>query len=283
MSFDDRSHTIDPGGTPPPRKGMKPTTKWLLIIGGLGLVSCCLVCGVAGYLMTPTISEDPIAAKAALDKIAPGIDVPDDLQPAMAMEMNMFFVMDMNFAILTASGEGQGPEAMSNSLMLMQMGGSMADNPQMRQSAIQQSGQQGANSGTVIGTETKTIEREDGSVLVTIHEIREKDGQLYRQANGTIDAAGGPLMFFLRRPKDDFNFEEVEQMVLSVKGVTGQVGGPGVVEDDQPLLEEVPDDEAGLDEASDDEASDEAGADTLEEADTVDENERDEAELEPAL
>ena len=98
--FSNRDLWADAARQPEPLEKKSGCGKLLLLFGGLAFLGACCVCGGAVYSFVPTIENDPVAAKVALDGIAPGIAVPDDMTPLQRMHFEPFFVVPIELVLI---------------------------------------------------------------------------------------------------------------------------------------------------------------------------------------
>ena len=137
----------------PRRRRAEPSggTNWgkiLLILFGIGLLSIVLCCGGGFYMFKDAGTDDP-AKIALIQKEIVEIDIPADLQPAVGVNVNLFF-MKMKMAVYN-------PQS-ATSLMLMQMQLAGQSKEQMQASFKQQAGQQQQNRDfRMESSETKTV------------------------------------------------------------------------------------------------------------------------------
>ena len=250
FSGDDRSNE--------PKKKGGGLLKILLVIAGLGVLGVCGCCGALFYSFTPnTIASTPAETQVVLDEVLPGLNLPDDLQPQTAFELNALYFIPVKVVVAAKGPIDDAQPTAADMFTIAQLGGMFAENAELRDMSLQNA-QQGAGNGAVIKRETGEVLVQGKPVAVVVNTVRtEKNGDV-KQAMLSLSTDNGPVMVILMRPVDTFSMEELQRIVGDVEATPAAVAPAGqppaveeveeVVEDAEPVETEKPVLEIELDE-----------------------------------
>lgn len=199
------------GDVAAPKTGKSGAVKVLLILLAVFVVAAVLCCG-AGFWWVSTWkpTEDPVKVRAQTAEIV-DIQIPDDYQPAFAMNMNMF-VMTMQMTAYQGPGQGM--------LMIAQMQAPQgADQAQMQQQMNQSLQQQNMGQQLSIKeSETKTVSVEGQDVdFLFSTATNANDNSEWRQVTGSFPGKNGTAFIILQQPADTFDEDAVVEMLESIK------------------------------------------------------------------
>ncbi len=195
-------------GGPPPKRGMSTTAKVLLILGGVFGVMMLLCCGGALWFYSKMgITQNPQQVQAIQRQIV-DIQVPEGYQPQMGMDMSVGPVT-MKMAVFVSEG---------GMLMLMQMP-EQSSEEEMRQKMEESLQQQGKNQQiNVDSRKTRTVVVDGQEVEFDFIEGTHADsGGKVRQVIGQFPGRGGTVMLMLVVPEDQWDEDEVMEMLQSIK------------------------------------------------------------------
>lgn len=214
---DDRDNWDDEAPAQP-KRGMSTFSKFLLvfgIVGGMGMLACCGVCGFVGYSFAPNVSTNPqqVAAKGA--EICE-ITLPADYEGRQSMEIDNFMMLMRLVHFERTDGKGR--------LMLMEVLPRMGDEKDFKegfQKGFAESFDEKQDQfHTLVNTssETKTFQLGGQEAEFVFERGRcglEDDpasgpGELYRQAgNGDVHAGAGGLGLESGRGRGDHSVDPV--------------------------------------------------------------------------
>jgi len=216
-SFDEQSRGgwDDEGGAlRPKKKGMSATMTVVIILGciaGGGFLLCCG--GAVWWISSNKPTMDPQEVMAITKEIVE-IEIPDDFQPTMGMNVNVFGMAKVKMAQYdTKSGEG--------ALILMSMeiaaaGGQAAQEAQMRQQLQQQ--RQGDPNLRIKKSEPREFEIRGEKVDFNFAETENMDnGDPWRQVTGTFAGKDGTVMLMLKIDEEAYDEDVVIKMIESIK------------------------------------------------------------------
>ncbi|HTN03124.1 hypothetical protein [Planctellipticum variicoloris] len=214
---DDRDNWDDEAPAQP-KRGMSTFSKFLLvfgIVGGMGMLACCGVCGFVGYSFAPNVSTNPqqVAAKGA--EICE-ITLPADYEGRQSMEIDNFMMLMRLVHFERTDGKGR--------LMLMEVLPRMGDEKDFKegfQKGFAESFDEKQDQfHTLVNTssETKTFQLggqeaefvfekgDDAGSKTTLHQVR-----------GSFTGKQGMVTFTLELEDSVWNQDEVEAIIQSIR------------------------------------------------------------------
>jgi hypothetical protein len=201
--------------TPPAKKGMSGCLLASLIVGGLGLVSLLVCCGVGAYFATswaPKMTTLP-AEVAAVGQLVLDMKVPDEFKPSNAMTMDNF-VFTMRIVQFTHQ-EGKGKMVLGT--MKIKIGDPNQANPQAAQFRSQHEIEITGNLD-VKKTESHEIDINGQKVAVMIGEATDRStGKEVHTAKADINSPTGQTFFLLRLDDDAWDQDAVLKMLEGAK------------------------------------------------------------------
>jgi hypothetical protein len=196
------------------KKGSTSTTKVLAIVligGGLTLVLCCgggawFVYNRVGKMVT----TDPEAVRTRAAAIA-DITIPDTYQPQMSMDMSTIGLPMTMCMFGRTSGDG--------GVMLMEMSGQLAQNPEQMKAQFQQGMQQQGQGQeiNVESSETRTyqINGEDYE-FEFLKGTRKQDNAAMRQVMGVIPGKTGTAFLMVFETEENWDESAITAMIESM-------------------------------------------------------------------
>lgn len=216
---DDNEYSEDYAPKPP---GMSSGTKVLLIslaVLGVLVVACC---GGAIWFVQKNIdvdaSNDPTVVRATQESIL-DVDVPGRFEPTQSMRMKIV-VANMDMAMFEATGEERSELALMKMIFTM-------DNMNDAQ-AEAQFNQQNPSSAQLkdAKTESKTYTIDGKEISVTFaHGLLQEGenapadqiGKEWYTVSSMMSVPNGMVMFTMAGPEEEFDEEEVETMINSIR------------------------------------------------------------------
>ena len=201
--------------TPPAKKGMSGCMLASLIVGGVGLFSLLICCGVGGWFITkmaPKVSTVP-AEVAAVSQSILDLKIPDTFKPSNSVSMdNMAFTMRI---AQFAHQEGKGK------LVVGMMKIKIGDPNQANAQSVQFRSQSEAElTGTldVKKTESQEITMNGQKVTVMIGEATDRTtGKAVHTAKADISMPSGQTFFLLRLDDEIWDQDAVLKMLEDAK------------------------------------------------------------------
>lgn len=211
-----------PSNNPPPKKsssGLKVVLILLGVGGGL-LLLCCGGFAFLGYRVSKGITMVPAEIQARTQEIAK-IEIPARFTPAMGMKFDIPGVPSISMVIYIAGG-GDGSLLLMNMAVPFEQANAGNMSQQMRQQMNQQ--QQKGNEKLfreLNVTESKEEEFQIGGKAVKVEFVTGTDkdtGDPYKQATTVFPGkTGTSTVLIIQLPEDDWNDEEVRQMIQSIQ------------------------------------------------------------------
>ena len=195
--WEDEQQTYSDEPAPTRKKGMSTGVKVLLALGALGGVSVLACCGgTVWWASSQKPVEDPAEIRAMTDEII-GIEIPDQYQPMVGMDIDVF-VVQMTMLMYQ---DGANGNLMICDVQAPSQG--EADQELQEQQLRQQLSQQN------VGAET---------LLFTFSEAEDQNGTAYRQVSGTIPSRTGGFGFLiLQATEAGYDEEAVVKMLESIR------------------------------------------------------------------
>lgn len=222
---------FDPSGSPGSTKQKRGCLgKAFLVLGIISAVCMVLCCGAGALVVNKiqnALKEEPEDVKAVLQKIA-DVDVPEDLPPAGALDLDFFGLFNMQLVAYgnqvqiqqRQDGQAEG-EFKGEFLLIFQMKIVGVDDAEMERQLQQQSGDMGAEI-RIDSRETQTVtidgeEREFEFAQGT----NVKDNSQVRVVRGAFRGRSNPAYLMLVVPEeswseDGWNDERAIQLLESI-------------------------------------------------------------------
>lgn len=221
------SDTYEAGGSPSQPKAKRGCLGTSLIILGIVAGLCMLVCCGGGaflyYKFRGVVKSEPAEILAVQEKIV-GIDIPEDLRPAFALDIDFFSVFSMQWAIFgdqvqvqqDQQADGQG-QFRGRFLVLMQMQATGEDQNAMEVQLRNQANSLGVNID-IEERETKTVEIAGEQIEFEFAQgtNREDDSQV-RVVNGVFPSRGGVALLMMVVPEEQWNEWEAMTLLQSIQ------------------------------------------------------------------
>ncbi|MBS0205182.1 MAG: hypothetical protein JSS49_19945 [Planctomycetes bacterium] len=204
MNFSEDASTADTS-TPPKKSG--GCGKTLLIVGGIGLFTMLLCCGVGGWFawsVMPKVATNP-AEVTAISKEILEMDIPKEFRPESAISMNNF-AMTMKMATYKYNA---GNLTIGTFRMKV---GDQRQKPDFQQSTNQAMNLQMGN--TVVHELTVRGEKVPFRFSEAVDTDSKKD---YHVVEGELTSAGTTTFLKLVLEEGDFNENEVVKMIESIR------------------------------------------------------------------
>ncbi len=211
--WEDEQQTYSDEPAPTRKKGMSTGVKVLLALGALGGVSVLACCGgTVWWASSQKPVEDPAEIRAMTDEII-GIEIPDQYQPMVGMDIDVF-VVQMTMLMYQ---DGANGNLMICDVQAPSQG--EADQELQEQQLRQQLSQQNVGAElTILNSEEREIDANGETLLFTFSEAEDQNGTAYRQVSGTIPSRTGGFGFLiLQATEAGYDEEAVVKMLESIR------------------------------------------------------------------
>jgi hypothetical protein len=211
MSQEEVYEPSGPSGGPP-KQNRGCLGKSIMILGIIAAICLVVCCGAGIWLWTKfrgSITTKPAEVVTIRERIA-DIDIPEDMQPAFGMDVDFFGIFGWQLAAYgndLEAVEGEQERTYKGTfLMLMQMN-VKGDQQEIEAQLRNQSGEQ--------GPDIRVEERQTRTVTIDGEELdfefargtNTEDNRQVRSVSGMFHGRGGPTLFMLVVPEEDWNAE----------------------------------------------------------------------------
>jgi hypothetical protein len=204
------------------RSGMSGGAKVLIGLGigcGVLLLLCCGVFGVTAYFFGRSFqhatSTDPATVRSVTDSIVT-IEVPPSLEPQMSLDWSMPI---LNRKVTTMAVYADKED--HSGLVLFQLAEDLGDPEMMKmqfRNSLRQGGKEKWKEVHLQDSENFESPINDSPAEFKVGRGKlEESGREIWQATGTFSGKGGPAMLFMQLNAEDFNKDDVMDVLKSMK------------------------------------------------------------------